>query len=62
MRIKSTEKSLANTIISEIINKIEVIFESDKFSDQLKIEGVRIIYRLIQIFKDELNQNSDLFH
>lgn len=37
MRVKSNEKNLAKTIIDEINNRIEIILESSKFSDQLKI-------------------------
>jgi hypothetical protein len=60
MRVKSSEKDLAKTIIQEINNKIEVILESSKFSDQLKIEGTRIIYRLIQIFHNDLQSSPEL--
>ena len=54
MRVKSSEKDFAQAMIKELNQKIKIIFESSKFSDQIKIEGCRIIFRLIQIFKDTL--------
>lgn len=60
MRVKSNEKSLAKTIIDEINSRIEIILESSKFSDQLKIEANKIVYRLIQIFRDDFQSTPEL--
>jgi hypothetical protein len=60
LRIKSSDKDLAKEIISEINSKLKIIFGNPKFNDQIKLEASKLILRIVQFYKDELESESEL--
>ena len=54
MRIKSSESDFATMILTEVQKRIDIIFSSSKFNDEIKGNALKLILRVINLFKSDL--------